>query len=400
MKIARTKGLFEAVFHSNAGQSLISKKFWKSNWQFVVVLVLMTVSFLYGWYFDRTFPHAGKGMTDQALYRGILEQLKNGNLPSSGQLHYTIGYSLLGLLPSFLLPQDPFVIVSYLLLLGTIVFAFLSVKKLLGSYWALAFTLLLIYWPGSARSLVFLPEVFAIPWNNQALIFCFAYFLWLLTNKISSPASWRLILISAFIAGYTFLVREEAILFVLPLMGSFLYLTKANLKKWVVAGLIIILCFTPQLLIKQYVLGSITSSGRITKRGGTLGYSQIKDRYLQPELLSRNVKQTIVDSNGVGNRLSLLQAAPWLILGFVGSTIIIFSKKYPRGLKYFVLVSGGLGVFYLSGDNMSAVKLQFHCLRYISPAFLALNLGVIVSIREFSVLAEKNINQLDSRMIK
>lgn len=399
MKSLGIKSLFG---NRSLGESLsiFAKRFWLKNWQIVVAIVVVTGSFIYGWYFDRTLPQSGNGMADQTLYRGILEQFKNGNLPLRGQLHYTIGYSILGLLPSFVVPRDPFVIVSYFLLLGTTVFAFLSVKKILGGYWALAFSLLLAYWPGSARSLVFVPEVFAIPWNNQVLIFCFAYFFWLLTTRSSSPASWRLVLISSFIAGYTFLVREESILFVLPLMSSFLYLTKANPRKWLVTGIVIILCFTPQLLIKQHVLGSITSSGRITKRGGTLGYSQIKDRYLQPELMSRNVKQTIIDSGGVGNRLSLLQAAPWLMLGFTGSIIIIFSKRYPSGLKLFILVSAGLGVFYLSGDNMSAVKLQFHCLRYISPALLALNLGVIVSIREFAVLAEKKSKLLNSRLIR
>jgi len=38
-------------------------------------------------------------------------------------------------------------------------------------------------------------------------------------------------------------------------------------------------------------------------------------------------------------------------------------------------------LFYLSGANMSSHKLQFHCIRYITPSFIVLNFAVIWALK-------------------
>jgi hypothetical protein len=48
-------------------------------------------------------------------------------------------------------------------------------------------------------------------------------------------------------------------------------------------------------------------------------------------------------------------------------------------------------VFYLSGPNMSAMKLKYNCLRYIAPGFIALNLATIIFFKEVFEYLKKYI---------
>jgi hypothetical protein len=200
------------------------------------------------------------------------------------------------------------------------------------------------------------------------------------------------------IAGATFLAREEAIVFMIPMSSMFLLATKVNWRKWVLCYAIIILGFVPQLVIKQQVLGSVVSTGRVSKKSGSLSYTDVRSRYLQPNLFKRNLKQTIINSGPGSARPALLQEAPWLAVGFLGLVFVMFSKRYPFGLKLFILSSAGLTVFYLSGNNMSAVKLSFHALRYVSPALIVLNLGLVIAVREVSRLAESVLKREKSTL--
>jgi len=207
-----------------------------------------------------------------------------------------------------------------------------------------------------------------------------------------------LLVASSLVAGLAFVTREESIIFSLLLLGSFLIISKARLTDWLLVGVIGLLCFTPQLYAKWRVLGSVTASGRDNS------YTNVKDEYLQPSLLYRNGWEVLVDSRRYADsplhpaiqkqctrpgscppepaREALFYEAPWLWLSPLGLIIVFSSKKYKRGIKIFAGVSLILMLFYLSGANMSAQKLKFHTLRYISPAFIMLNLGVVIVAKE------------------
>ncbi|TXG76632.1 hypothetical protein E6P97_03190 [Patescibacteria group bacterium] len=182
------------------------------------------------------------------------------------------------------------------------------------------------------------------------------------------------------VAGLTLLTREETLIFMLPLLAGFLWFSKATLKHWFVASAVMGLCFLPQVVVKYQVMGTVTSSGHDSS------YTQTLDKYLVPSQLYRNTWETLIDSKHFGepqaSRPALLQAAPWLWIAPLGVVVILASRRYPMPLKWFVLVSVGLMVFYLSGSNMSAQKLQFHCLRYISAGLIMLNLAVVVVCKE------------------
>jgi len=256
------------------------------------------------------------------------------------------------------------------------VFCFLATSKLFNKWWALLFVALLLVRDRQANTFHFIAELFAIPWNNQVLFFSFAFFFWLLTTKVKTRPSNRLIGVVGLVAGLTIVTREEAVLFMIPLLGGYLLLTKALLRQWLLAIGIVMACFMPQLVIKTMVLGTPFESGH------DAGYSQTAGRYFRLSNSHRNMWEVVIDSNHFNDpqarRKSLLQAVPWLWISPIGLGIIVFSKKHRAGLKLFIIVSGALILFYLSGSNMSAQKLQFHCLRYISPSFIALNLGVLV----------------------
>lgn len=217
-----------------------------------------------------------------------------------------------------------------------------------------------------------------MPWNNQVLFFAFAFFFWLLSTK-NINKSYKALIGASLVSGVTVLTREESVLFMAPLMAVYLLLTKANWKRWLTSFAIVVICLMPQLIIKNQVFSSVSSTGR------GKSYSSLADNYLRPDYFVRNVKETLFFSGDVGKSIgrdALFQAAPWLLLGFAGISVILISNKYPPGIKYYALIATWLTIFYLAGVNMSAHKLQFHCLRYISPAFIILNFGVVIAAKE------------------
>jgi hypothetical protein len=365
---------------SSASIKISVRKIITKWWPLSIMLILLFASFIYGWFYDDSIPQSGEGWKDQGSYSVVTQRFVDGELPGGKELHFTIGYSILGMVGYIVLKTDPFMIVSLSLLLASAVFCFLAVRHMFGSmWWSVTFMGLLFLWDGVSRSFHFASELFAVPWNNQVLFFTIAYYLWLYVTKLNKPASWRLVVISSAISGFSFLTREETILFVIPAMTAFIVLSKSGIKKLGVSYLIIVGLYIPQLIIKLLALGSVTSSGRSD------GYGDVRSHYFRFDLLYRNIWETLINSShfntpGV-NRQALFQAAPWLWLGPVGMGIILFSKKFSIGIKVFILISLTIMVFYLSGANMSAHKLSFHCLRYISSSFIALNLGVIVVAR-------------------
>lgn len=369
-----------------------TKKSLKS-WLPVAILIFGgLLSFAYSWYLDPTHPTHGAGWADQTVYTSSANHMADGRLPTRNDLHFTIGYPLLGVVGHFIRSTDPFMPVSLSLFLGSILLCYFALKKLLGYEWALLGTLLIFVNDGRAGSLDFASEIFAVPWNNQVMFFAFAFFFWLLATRLSKPPGYKFAVLAGLVTGWTFLSREEAIIFVVPLLAVFLFLSKAKLRMWLVGFGVMVLCFLPQLAMRNAVFGSFTSSGRDKDED----YSEAASNYLQPDLLYRNTWETIVDSRHYDGpdpkRRALLQVAPWLILGPVGIAIILFSKKYPLGLKLFTLISCGLLIFYLSGANMAARKLKFHCLRYITPGLIILNVGTLVTVREGIILWRKKVD--------
>lgn len=346
-----------------------------------LVLIAVSGSFLYGWYGDGSKPQSGTGWADQGVYKGTTARLKDLQLPTTAQTHYAVGYSLTGIVGSWLNPSDPFMVVSLTLLLASATLCFLAVKHLFGTGWAVAFVLLLFAWDGVARTFNFSSELFAVPWNNQVLFMAYAFFFWLLTTKLdnSTEPSPRLLLLVGLIAGLAIATREESVIFMIAFTAAFLYLAKVGWRKWILTFGIMLLCYVPQLVVKQVVLGSVA------RASNSRGYTQQLNRYLSPARVYKNTVETIIysgDAKVTHNRKALLQAAPWLWVSLVGLPLIIFSRSQSVGLKIFILGSLMLAAFYLSGANMSAHKLQYHCLRYISPSFIALNFAALFATRE------------------
>jgi len=285
------------------------------------------------------------------------------------------------------MPSDPFMPIALALFIASVVFCFLAARKLLGVIWAMVFMAALLVWDGSAITFNFASELFAIPWNNQVLFFTFAFYFWLFITQIKKKPSWKILIALAFISGYCFLTRQEAILFIIPTVLAFLLVTKTSWKKSLVVFSLILFCFTLQLFVNFLVNHTVFSSGREES------YSKISRGYLQPSLLKRNIKEVIIGSSFYQNpdtakppiaadRQSLLQAAPWLWLAPIGVMLIFILKRYPLGLKIFTIISILLMLFYLSGVNMSGQKLRYHTLRYISSGFIVLNLGLAITIKE------------------
>lgn len=349
----------------------------------VAVLLVATVSFFYGWYGDTSKPQSGAGWADQGTYALTASRIAGGENLLPQDLHFAVGYPILGAIGSVVSGQDPFMIVSLALLLASVTFCFLAARHLFGTPWALAFCALLFYWDGVARTFHFASELFSVPWNNQVLFFAFSFFLWLLATRASKKPSNKLVALAGLVSGLSFVVREESILFVAPMLAIFLLITKSQWRQWLIGFALIGVCFLPQVGAKFAVFESLTESGH------DYGYSETLSKYLDPQRFYENVDGVIVDSgypdapkSPTVSRPALLQVAPWLWLSLIGVIIMLFSKRYSIGLKVFVIVSLFLMFFYLSGINMSVHKLAFHCLRYISPGFIVLNLAVIVVLRE------------------
>ncbi len=354
--------------------------FAKRNWVLLLVLAVSSMSFWVGVFFDDSVVTNGAGWADQELYTNTVTSLREGMLPSRAQLHFPVGFSLLGLLGGLLLPTHPFLLVSYLLLSATVVFAFKAASNLLGRGWAVMFLGFLLVWDGVARTLHTLTEVFLVPWNNQVGIFIFAYFFWLFSRKNHS-SSLTMVILSSFIAGFGVTTREEYILFTPILLLGYLLITKASLKKFLVAGAVFFFALMPQLISKLNAFGSLTTSGHDDSYSVTVG-----EKYFQPDNLVRNTNEVLIDSNEDERpevrRKALFQASPWLWLALPGILLILFGRRYPFSIKFYSLVSIGLLGFYLAGSNVSAQKLAFHCIRYFSPVLILFNFATVVFLKE------------------
>lgn len=351
------------------------------------VIVGVTGSFIHGWYFDQSKPQSGIGWADQDMYSGAADRLASGHLPTVPQLHFSVGYPLLGALGHLFSGSDPFMIVSLGLLLASTILCFLAADKLFGAWWALIFCLLLFYWQGAAGVFSYTSNLFMVPWNNQVFFFAMAFYFWLYTNKLKRQPSWRLLAVTGIVTGFSIMTREESMLFVVPLLTSYLYLTKSSWKRWVFAFGVTGFCYMPQVIIKAAVLGSAMTQ----QHQGASSYGGVLGRYLDMSFLHHNVWGVIIDSKHYlgtplleepPRRPALLQAAPWLWLSSVGTLAILFIKRFTMAIKIFTVASCAIILFYLSGPNMSAWSLKHHCLRYITPGLIALNLATVVVLRE------------------
>lgn len=354
-------------------------RFWKKWWPVALVVVYITVLFIYGYFFDKSHSIDGSGWADQDLYKATVDNLIQFKLPTVGQLHFAIGYPLLGVFGYLFSPNHPFAVVSYMLMLSSALFCFSAAKKLIGRNWALFFVFLTFVFYLGIKSIQYAPEVFFVPWNNQVLFFAFSFFFWLLVTQTQKnrPA---LYVLASVVSGVSIMTREESVIFVVPLLIAYLYLTKVNWKKLLVCAVILLISLAPQAIVKQKVLGSAT------RGGNDRSYGTVSEKYLKPSLFVRNMKEVVVYSGRDENvrRPALLQAAPWLLISPFGFLLILLGRKWPLGLKIFVVISAGLFIFYISGANMSAKKLKFNCLRYIAPSFIMLNFTTVVAIKETS----------------
>lgn len=375
---------------SNSKMKHKIEKFLRQDYWLVIIIAVASLLFVYAWFMDGSKPFAGSGWADQNTYTISSQELGSFSLPSEASLHFAIGYPLLGLTGFFLEGPNRFVVSSYSLLILSMIFLYFGAKKLTNTTGAILFSALILYWDFNSRSMSYVVDLFAIPWNNQVFFFVFAYFFWLLARKDHKPNT-KLALVSSAVAGLSVLTREETILFVLPLMAGYLLITKSNLKIWIFSAMMGATIILPQLLVKYAVFGSIGESGHDSS------YSETAQGYFQPTRLYRNIREVVVDSGSYTTnpkRPALLQSMPWLWVAPAGLLILLVSSRYPLGIKVYTIVSLGLLLFYLSGTNMSGYKLMFHCLRYVSPALIILNFSVVVVLRESFRFLRGKSNQL------
>jgi hypothetical protein len=345
----------------------------RDNVVLTLLLVALSASFYYGWFVDNSHPLGGMGWADQTSYVHAAIRLAHWHLPTKVQMHYPATYPLMGALGSLVSRDDPFWIVSYGLLMGSAVFAFRAARTILNTTFTALFIVLLFAWDGHARMLSYTSEVFTIPWNNQVLFFVFAFFFWLCTVRASTPLDTRIVVVIGVVVGLTAMTREESVLFCVPLAAFYLWWCSASLRSWVVCAIATVLAALPGLIIKALVLGSIFSTGR----DGTYGNQQ----YFSLARPWQNLLGTIVNSDLAPkdyNRISLFEAQPWLWLAPIGLVILFVSKRYSLLTKFWVFMSLVLIAFYLSGPNVTAARLRYHCLRYMSPAYIALNFAAVM----------------------
>lgn len=173
----------------------------------------------------------------------------------------------------------------------------------------------------------------------------------------------------------------------IPFVTAYVVLAKATLKQWFLLASLFAITIVPYALVRLSLLGAINASGN------EAGYASTASNYFQISKIRTNIWGTILNSRHYRpdiRRQALLQAAPWLVAAPIGVLIAFFKKRHSLGLCIFFCISAALALFYLSGYNMSDWKLQYHCLRYISPAFIALNLGLLIVVYE-AVQSSKKI---------
>jgi hypothetical protein len=294
------------------------------------------------------------------------------------QLHFDPTYSLMAIPGVIVSNADPYWILSYAFLFGSAIFLYRGCRALLNTFFAALFLVTLFVWDFHSRSFDYASELFTIPWNNQPLFFAFAFFFWLYATRDKGPVSMPLAVVTGVICGALATTREESVLFLVPLAIFYLAYRRAPWRAGLYAAIAAVLAGLPGFIIKSAVLGSPWSIG--PNRPGS-SYEGTASGYFSLGRLGANLRDVVFNSHFASvdaARPALLQAAPWFWLAPIGLIIVLFGKRWNPLMKWFVVMSIALMGFYLSGNNMSALKLKFHCLRYIAPGFIALAFGTIV----------------------
>ena len=363
--------------------SWLSRVATAENLVLLALLILLSLSWYYSWFLDGSKPIGGNGWADQGSYRRAAWRIADWHLPTGNQAHYPAGYALLGSLGARISRGDPYWIVSYSLLMGSAVFLYRGARVLLNSIWLAALFLIILFaWDLQAGTLNSVSEVFAVPWNNQVQFFAMAFFFWLYTARVDKPMDRRILISIGAIAGFTTMTREESVLFTVPLAAFYLWFHRATLRDWTTAGISAIVAGLPGLLIKVLVLGNPFSSGR------SGGYGRQTQLYFSPQQFVENLLGTVVHSDFAPRdygRISLLEAQPWLWLAPLGIAIVFASRRFHTLTKVYTGLTTLMLVFYLSGANVTAAKLRYGSLRYLSPGFIVLALGVVVVIQQIGL---------------
>jgi hypothetical protein len=346
---------------------------------FLAVLFLcISASFFYGWVLDNSKLRGGKGWADQTAYTKSAIQFGRGELPR--KLHFQVGYSLLGALGYYIYPDDPFMPISYILLLCSFFFLFYGAKRRFNIPLSLLFLLMIFIWDLDTITLNYPSELFNTPWNNQVIFFIFCFYFWLYEYWDGKEIPIWLFIITALLSGYAIATREETVFFVIPLAISFLIGKKYSYRFYILFFCILIIGYSPQLIVKYKVLGDILNTGRMDDSKGMSYISKLID-YFSLEHLTYNSIDVLFNSSirevNHGGRLSILQSNPWFWLTPVGIFYFLKKKNEKSTMKVFVLISLVLLVFYLAGGNMGAYKLRFFCIRYVIPSYIAFNFVII-----------------------
>lgn len=344
-----------------------------------LLLAALLSSFLYGWYGDGSTPPAGLGWADQNLYTLVANHLASFQLPPAGAFHYQMGYPLMGALGHQVVPSDPFMPVSLGLLLASATFGYLAVRSLLAWPFAALFLVSLFAWDLVGRSFTFASELFVVPWNNQVIFFAVCFYFWVIAARVAkgSPMTVPLAVAVGGVAGVSIMTREEMALFIVPLVAFILYRSKASPMLWALTGGVMVVAYLPHLLLKWAAVGDVASTAR------RRGYLQVLGDYIDPLRLGRNLVDVVFDSSLRGlaaRRPAILQAAPWLWLAPIGLVMYLVSRAESLAVKVFLVWSGVVFLFYLGGENVSHHKMQFHCIRYLTPGFPALHFGVVYTL--------------------
>jgi hypothetical protein len=348
-----------------------------------LMVVALTISFVIGWYFDDSIPHAGRGFYDQTQLHNGAERIASGELVTRRQLHFPAGYMLLGAASSLVSSNDPYMPVSYMLLLGSATLCYLASREFFPVAYAVGFVALLFFWDGMARSLHFASEIFAMPWNNQVAFLVFSFWFWVVATQgdAKEPISLKLTVILGAVNGFAVASREELVVFLAPMGIAYLLYRRVDKGRVGVFVGTAALAYSPHAIMKTLVFGTFSTSGR-----ARTSYGSLAESYLSVDRLATNLVDVIYDSSrrnipGV-NREALLQVAPWLWLAPFGIALLLITKRASGAVKGFAVASLALFAFYMAGTNMSVTKLKFHCIRYITPAFILFNFAVVFVVYE------------------
>ena len=360
-----------------------SHNFRKYSFKYIIPITLfciISISFFYGWFFDDSHS-GGKRWADQSAYRKTAVLFAHFKLPK--RLQYQVGYPLLGAVGYYITPRSPFMPVSYILLLSSFFLLYYGAKEKFNIFFLLLFLLMVFFWNLETIKLNYPSEIFHIPWNNQMIFFIFCYYFWLFNFWENKKIPIGLFILTAFLSGYSVATREETILFILPLAIKFLIVKKCSYRIYLLFFGVFAIGYLPQLIIKHQVLGNILDTGRDDYHDGE-SYIVKLATYFSVERLAVNTVEVLFDS-GLSEaentgRLSILQSSPWLWLTPFGVLYYFMKNDENTTMKVFILTSIAFFVFYLGGINMSAHKLKYHCIRYVTPAYVALNFVVVCLI--------------------